>query len=516
VVINSDQQKQLALRSGMVATVIPNVLDFAHAPKVDKTGGRLFRQALGLTSEDKIILQPTRVIRRKGIEHAIELVRALADPSYKLVITHEAGDEGYAYAEWLESHARDNGVDLRLAQVDLEDPWADPESVQREPRHDYTLWDIYDQADLVTYPSLYEGFGNAFLEAVYLRKPILINRYETFIRDIEPLGFKLATMDGFLSKSTVQHVKTILASPALCTDMTAHNYAVATDNFSYGILEERLGTVIRNATGDAAFGKPVPEPRCHNIVYLDSTRENSFIPTLPQQPVDLIYLCFPNNPTGATITHDQLAQWVTYARDNDALILYDAAYEAFIRDASLPRSIYEIEGAREVAIEFRSFSKTAGFTGTRCAFTVVPKTCRAFDQKGHAQSLHPLWNRRHSTKFNGVSYPVQKAAAAVYSEKGQAQVKGLVDYYMANAALIRKEIEAIGFECAGGENSPYIWIDGKKGSWDFFDQLLNEAGVVCTPGAGFGTCGEGYIRISAFNSYENVRKAMDRVKAAIG
>jgi LL-diaminopimelate aminotransferase len=256
--------------------------------------------------------------------------------------------------------------------------------------------------------------------------------------------------------------------------------------------------------------------RYGNIVYLDSTRENSFIPTLPQQPVDLIYLCFPNNPTGATITHDQLAQWVTYARDNDALILYDAAYEAFIRDASLPRSIYEIEGAREVAIEFRSFSKTAGFTGTRCAFTVVPKTCRAFDQKGHAQSLHPLWNRRHSTKFNGVSYPVQKAAAAVYSEKGQAQVKGLVDYYMANAALIRKEIEAIGFECAGGENSPYIWIDGKKGSWDFFDQLLNEAGVVCTPGAGFGTCGEGYIRISAFNSYENVRKAMDRVKAAIG
>ena len=269
VVINSDQQKQLALRSGMVATVIPNVLDFAHAPKVDKTGGLLFRQALGLTAEDKIILQPTRVIRRKGIEHAIELVRALADPSYKLVITHEAGDEGYAYAEWLKSHARDNGVDLRLAQVDLEDPWADPESVKREPKHDYTLWDIYDQADLVTYPSLYEGFGNAFLEAVYLRKPILINRYETFIRDIEPLGFKLATMDGFLSKSTVQHVKTILASPAVCTDMTAHNYAVAADNFSYGILEERLGAVIRNATGDAAFGKPVPEPRRHNIVYLD-------------------------------------------------------------------------------------------------------------------------------------------------------------------------------------------------------------------------------------------------------
>jgi len=256
--------------------------------------------------------------------------------------------------------------------------------------------------------------------------------------------------------------------------------------------------------------------RYGRIVYLDSTPENDFIPALPDEPVDLIYLCFPNNPTGATISRDLLAQWVTYAKENKALILYDAAYEAFIRDESLPRSIYEIEGAREVAIEFRSFSKTAGFTGTRCAFSVVPKECLAFDEKGRKQLLHPLWNRRHSTKFNGVSYPVQKAAAAVYTDAGKAQTRELVAYYLKNADLIRTEIKALGFDCVGGENSPYIWIDGKKDSWGFFDQLLNEAGVVCTPGAGFGTCGEGFIRISAFNSYANVQEAMARIKAAIG
>ncbi len=268
--------------------------------------------------------------------------------------------------------------------------------------------------------------------------------------------------------------------------------------------------VMAGRTGNFSNG------RYGNIVYLDSTPENGFIPALPAEPVDLIYLCFPNNPTGATISRDLLAQWVTYAKENKALILYDAAYEAFIRDESLPRSIYEIEDAREVAIEFRSFSKTAGFTGTRCAFTVVPKECLAFDSEGNKQALHPLWNRRHSTKFNGVSYPVQKAAAAVYSDAGKAQTRKLVDYYLKNAALIRTEIKTLGFDCVGGENSPYIWIDGKKDSWGFFDQLLNEAGVVCTPGAGFGTCGEGFIRISAFNSYENVQKAMARIKAAIG
>ncbi len=255
--------------------------------------------------------------------------------------------------------------------------------------------------------------------------------------------------------------------------------------------------------------------RYDGIAYIELTRENGFVPEPPEEKVDLIYLCFPNNPTGAVITKSQLAAWVDYARDNKALILYDAAYEAFLRDDSLPRSIYEIEGAREVALEFRSFSKTAGFTGTRCAYTVVPKSCKAFTESGKEHSLHALWNRRHTTKFNGVSYPVQRAAEAVYSKKGKAQVKALIDYYLKNAALIRKEIGTLGFDCIGGDNSPYIWIDGKTDSWDFFDVLLEKAGVVCTPGAGFGKCGEGFIRISAFNNYENVEEAMHRIKQAL-
>lgn len=255
--------------------------------------------------------------------------------------------------------------------------------------------------------------------------------------------------------------------------------------------------------------------RYQGIAYLDCTRENGYIPDLPDSPVDLIYLCFPNNPTGATITKAQLKAWVDYAIDNKALILFDAAYEAFIRDGRLPHSIYEVEGAKEVAIEFRSFSKTAGFTGTRCAYTVVPKQCRAFTASGDSIQVHDLWNRRHTTKFNSVSYPVQRAAEAIFSPEGQDQVKALIDYYLTNAAYIRQAIEQLGFEYVGGENSPYIWIDGRQDSWNFFDLLLNKAGVVCTPGAGFGRCGQGFIRISAFNSFENVEKAMDRIKTAL-
>ncbi len=255
--------------------------------------------------------------------------------------------------------------------------------------------------------------------------------------------------------------------------------------------------------------------RYDGIVYLEGSRENGFIPELPDKKVDLIYLCFPNNPTGATISKSGLKAWVGYARDNKALILYDAAYEAFIRDNTLPKSIYEVEGAREVAIEFRSFSKTAGFTGTRCAYTVVPKNCTAYSTSGERHSVHALWNRRHTTKFNSVSYPVQKAAEAVYSDDGHRQIRELSDYYLKNAALIRQEMEALGYACIGGENSPYIWVDGQTDSWKFFDLLLEKAGVVCTPGAGFGRCGEGYIRISAFNSYENVQKAMARISEAL-
>ena len=255
--------------------------------------------------------------------------------------------------------------------------------------------------------------------------------------------------------------------------------------------------------------------RYAGIVYLDGTTENGFIPDLPRQPVDLIYLCFPNNPTGATITAEQLKMWVDFAAENRAIILFDAAYEAFIRDEKLPRSIYEIDGARDVAIEFRSFSKTAGFTGTRCAYTVVPKALTAYTAAGDAHSVHSLWTRRHSTKFNGVSYPVQRAAAAAYSDAGKRQVKELVDYYMQNAAMIRGAMQELGYTCIGGENSPYIWVATGSDSWAFFDMLLEKAGVVCTPGAGFGTCGEGYIRISAFNSHANVTAALTRIRQAL-
>jgi len=249
--------------------------------------------------------------------------------------------------------------------------------------------------------------------------------------------------------------------------------------------------------------------------YLDSTKENSFVPRPPDERVDLVYLCFPNNPTGATISREQLTEWVEYARKNRALILYDAAYVAFIRDESLPHSIYEIPGASEVAIEFRSYSKTAGFTGTRCAYAVVPNDCVAWDASGTAHSLRSLWTRRHTTKFNGVCYMVQRAAEAIYSDEGQRQVRQLNDYYLANAKLIKTTMTSLGFESFGGVNSPYIWIDTGMDSWKFFDMLLDKAGVVCTPGAGFGRCGEGFVRITAFNSTENVQKGVSRISEAV-
>jgi len=255
--------------------------------------------------------------------------------------------------------------------------------------------------------------------------------------------------------------------------------------------------------------------RYDGVVYLDCTAENGYVPKPPSRKVDLVYLCFPNNPTGATATRQQLAEWVAYARENKALILFDAAYEVFIRDPALPHSIYEIEGAREVALEFRSYSKTAGFTGTRCAYTVVPKNCRAWDPSGAPQDIHALWVRRQTTKFNGVCYPVQRAAEAVYSAEGKTQVRELADYYLRNARRVREAMSSLGYACAGGENAPYVWVNVKGDSWAFFDRLLAEAGVVVTPGAGFGACGEGHIRVSAFNSHDNVDKALGRMMAAL-
>lgn len=252
--------------------------------------------------------------------------------------------------------------------------------------------------------------------------------------------------------------------------------------------------------------------RYEGLTYLECTPANGYLPALPETPVDLIYLCFPNNPTGAVATKEQLKVWVDYARQTKAIILFDAAYQAFISDPELPRSIYEIEGARQCAIEFRSFSKTAGFTGTRCAFTVIPKDLVAYDPDNNPVALHGLWNRRHCTKFNGVSYPVQRAAAAIYSPEGKAQVQALIDGYMANARHIRETMLDLGYQCVGGDHAPYVWIQTGTSSWDFFDGLLNEAGVVCTPGAGFGKCGEGHIRLSAFNTAERTDQAMKRIR----
>lgn len=251
------------------------------------------------------------------------------------------------------------------------------------------------------------------------------------------------------------------------------------------------------------------------LTYLPITAANDFTAPLPEGKVDLIYLCFPNNPTGAVASKAQLKQWVDYALANGALILFDAAYEAFIQDPSLPHSIYEIEGARDCAIEFRSFSKNAGFTGTRCALTVVPKGLTGTAANGEKVELWSLWNRRQCTKFNGVSYIVQRGAEAVYSVEGQAQVKGLISFYMENAAIIRLELTEAGLQVYGGEQAPYVWIKTPAGmdSWGFFDHLLGKAHVVGTPGSGFGAAGEGYFRLSAFNSRANVEEAMRRIRS---
>jgi LL-diaminopimelate aminotransferase len=253
--------------------------------------------------------------------------------------------------------------------------------------------------------------------------------------------------------------------------------------------------------------------RYARIVYLPCTAQNDFVPVLPKKKVDIIYLCYPNNPTGAVATKEQLKVWVDYAKQHKALILFDAAYEAYIRDPKLPHTIYEIDGAKDVAIEFRSYSKTAGFTGVRCAFTIVPKQLKAYTKGGKAVEVAPLWNRRHCTKFNGVSYITQLGTAAVYTPQGKQQVRRIIDLYMSNAAMMVDSLTKLGYQVYGGRNAPYIWLKtpDNVGSWEFFDLLLRKAHIVSTPGAGFGAAGEGYLRLSAFNQPERVKEAMDRI-----
>lgn len=255
--------------------------------------------------------------------------------------------------------------------------------------------------------------------------------------------------------------------------------------------------------------------RYAGLVYIPVTEANNFTPALPTQHVDLIYLCYPNNPTGTVATKETLQKWVDYARKEDAIIFFDAAYEAYITEPGIPHSIYEIEGARECAIEFRSFSKTAGFTGTRCAFTVVPKGLTAKSANGEHVELHGLWNRRHTTKFNGVSYIIQRGAEAIYSESGKPQVKKLIDFYLENARVLCAGLRAAGLTVYGGVNAPYVWLKTPRNlkSWEFFDELLSKANLVGTPGSGFGAAGEGYFRLSAFNSRENIEEAVKRIQS---
>ena len=250
------------------------------------------------------------------------------------------------------------------------------------------------------------------------------------------------------------------------------------------------------------------------LVYMPCTAANNFIPELPKEKVDIIFLCFPNNPTGTTASRAELKKWVDYARLNNSIILFDAAYEAYIQEIDIPHSIFDIDGAKEVAIEFRSFSKKAGFTGTRCAYVIIPNELKAYTSTGEAVSVKPLWSRRHCTKFNGVSYPVQKAAAAIYTEEGKKQVQEIIDYYMENARLLKYALQNEGFTVFGGTNAPYVWVKTKNNmtSWDFFDKLLKDINIVGTPGSGFGPSGEGYFRFSSFASRSNVIEAIERIK----
>ncbi|MHC0063148.1 LL-diaminopimelate aminotransferase [Nostoc sp. UIC 10890] len=322
---------------------------------------------------------------------------------------------------------------------------------------------------------------------------------------------KIATHDFQARGANIDASEIFISDGSKCDtgnilEIFGHDNTIAVTDPVYPVYVDT--NVMVGNTGDAN-----DKGEFEGLVYLPITADNNFTAEIPAKKVDLIYLCFPNNPTGATATKEYLKAWVDYAKANNSIIFFDAAYEAYITDPSLPHSIYEIEGAREVAIEFRSFSKNAGFTGTRCALTVVPKTLTAKAADGSDVELWKLWNRRQSTKFNGVSYIIQRGAEAVYSEEGQAQIKELVSFYLENAKIIREKLTNAGLSVYGGVNAPYVWVKTPNGlsSWEFFDKLLQTVNVVGTPGSGFGAAGEGYFRISAFNSRENVEEAMKRI-----
>lgn len=322
--------------------------------------------------------------------------------------------------------------------------------------------------------------------------------------DYKQRGVSLDADEVFISdgaKSDTANIQEIFGAENIVA-LTDPVYPVYLDS---NVMAGRAGT-FDNSSG-----------RFNRVVYMPCTAENNFEPSLPDKKVDMIYLCLPNNPTGTTLTKTQLKKWVDYAKENKSIILYDSAYEAYIHEEDVPHSIYEIDGAKDVAIEFRSFSKTAGFTGTRCAYTVIPKSVMAETSNGEQVSLNKLWYRRQTTKFNGVAYIVQRAAQAVYSPEGQKQIKAVIEYYMTNAGIIRKGLMDLGIQVFGGVNAPYIWLKtpNNMDSWEFFDKLLNEANIVGTPGCGFGPSGQGYFRLTAFGSRENTEKAVERFKTRL-
>ena len=345
---------------------------------------------------------------------------------------------------------------------------------------------VDDQAKAETFHGYGPEQGYSFLT-----EAIIKNNYTD--RGIEIAPDEIFVSDG--SKSDCGNIQEIFgtANKVAITDPV---YPVYLDT---NVMAGRTGTLQE----DGHF---------EGVVYLPCTAENNFAPSLPTEKVDMIYLCCPNNPTGTTLSRAELTKWVNYAKENDAVILFDAAYAAYITEDDVPRSIYEIPGAKDVAIEFRSFSKTAGFTGTRCGYTIVPKTVTGRAADGSRVPFNKLWNRRHTTKFNGTAYIVQRGAAAIYTEEGKKQVKELVSYYMENARIIREGLKSVGIKAYGGVNAPYIWLKtpDNMSSWDFFDKLLHEVNIVGTPGAGFGPCGEGYFRLTAFGSRENTERAVAR------
>lgn len=351
---------------------------------------------------------------------------------------------------------------------------------------------LHDAVDEMARPDTFKGYGP---EPGYEFLTELIAAKDYGARGLRVAPDEIFVSDGGKSDSAnIQEIFATASTVAVCDPV----YPVYVDS---NVMAGRGGAA--DASG-----------RYAGIVYLPCTADNDFQPPFPDRPVDLVYLCYPNNPTGAVLSHDTLGRWVAWARRHGAVLLYDAAYEAYVREPGVPRSIYEVDGAREVAVEFRSFSKTAGFTGTRCAFTVVPTDLTGRTDAGERVALHGLWHRRQSTKFNGVPYIVQRGAAAVYTDEGARQVRGQIDYYMENARIVRQGLEGIGLRVHGGRNAPYLWVKtpGRLTSWEFFDKLLSEAHVVGTPGAGFGPSGEGYLRLTAFGRRDQTEEAIERIK----